>query len=248
LSVAVPVKTRVEAAEALGQAGDPRLRQDNWIRIPAELFVPAGTFVMGEGVDAHEVELSQYEIGKYPVTVQEFGKYVAEGGREPDQWENQVLYPNRPVVYVSWHDASAYCVWAGVRLPTEAEWERAALGTEERLYPWGNQEPDPTRANFRYTKLGAPTPVGIFPRGATPEGIQDLAGNVWEWVADWYGEYPKEKQRDPKGPETGQERVMRGGSWLREPESLRASYRSKFEPEYCYSSFGFRCARDIGIP
>jgi hypothetical protein len=232
LSAGVPLKTRVEAAEALGQAGDPRLRQHNWVRIPAELFVPAG---------------SQYQIGKYPVTVEEFGKYVAEGGREPDQWENQILYPNRPVVNVNWHDAADYCRWVGVRLPTEAEWERAARGTEGRLYPWGNQEPDPTRANYSGTNIGAPTPVGVFPRGATPDGIQDLAGNVWEWVADW-GEYPKKKQWDPKGPETGQERVLRGGSWNSDRDNLRASFRFKYVPGLRYNYVGFRCARDIRIP
>jgi formylglycine-generating enzyme required for sulfatase activity len=242
LSAGVPLRTRIEAAEALGQAGDPRLRQNNWVRIPA------GMFVMGEGTDAHQVELSAYEIAKYPVTVAEFGKYVKGGGREPDQWENQILYPNRPVVYVSWHDAAGYCAWAGVRLPTEAEWERAARGAEGRLYPWGNQKPDATRANYSEAKIGATTPVGIFPRGATPDGIQDLAGNVWEWVADWYAEYPKEKQWDPKGPATGEVRVMRGGSWIDPSVFLRASYRLSFVPVGRYYVIGFRCARDIGIP
>jgi formylglycine-generating enzyme required for sulfatase activity len=114
-SATVPLKVRVAAAEALGQAGDPRLRGNNWVRIPA------GTFVMGEGNWAHEVELDAYRIGRYPVTVEEYGRYVEEGGREPKDWDKQLEYPNRPVVYVSWHDAKAYCEWAGVRLATEAE-------------------------------------------------------------------------------------------------------------------------------
>jgi hypothetical protein len=111
----IPLKVRVAAADALGQAGDPRLRGNNWVRIPA------GTFVMGEGNWAHEVELDAYRIGRYPVTVEEYGRYVEEGGREPKDWDKQLEYPNRPVVYVSWHDAKAYCEWAGVRLATEAE-------------------------------------------------------------------------------------------------------------------------------
>ncbi len=181
-SAAVPLKTRIEAAEALGQAGDPRLRENNWVTIPASAFV------MGVGGAAYEVELSAYQIGKYPVTVQEFGKYVEDGGPEPRDWDQQLAYPNRPVVKVSWREAAAYCGWAGLRLPSEAEWERAARGVEGRPYPWGPEEPDATRANYDETKIGAPAPVGVFPRGATPEGIEDLAGNVWEWVADWYGE------------------------------------------------------------
>ena len=193
----IPLKVRVAAAEALGQAGDPRLRENNWVRIPA------GRFVMGEGDEAHEVELDAYEIGRYPVTVEEYGRYVEEGGREPEGWDKQVEYPNRPVVNVSWQDAEAYCGWAGVRLPTEAQWERAARGEEGRAYPWGGEEPDEERANYDQTGIGAATPVGLFGKGATPEGIYDLAGNVWEWVGDWYGEYPKGKAAKSDGAEEG---------------------------------------------
>src|SRR5262249_31550643 len=141
-SAEVPLKIRIDAAEALGQAGDPRVWENNWVRIPA------GTFVMGEGEYCHEVELNEYEIGKYPVTVEEFGRYVEDGGREPLEWDKQIVYPNRPVVNVSWYDAATYCEWARVRLPTEAEWERAARGTEGRLYPWGAEEPDASRTNY----------------------------------------------------------------------------------------------------
>jgi formylglycine-generating enzyme required for sulfatase activity len=236
-SATVPLKVRVAAAEALGQAGDPRLRGNNWVRIPA------GTFVMGEGERAHEVELDTYEIGRYPVTVEEYGRYVEEGGREPERWDKQVEYPNRPVVGVSWKDAEAYCGWAGVRLPTEAEWERAARGEEGRVYPWGGEEADEERANYDKTGIGAATPVGLFGKGATPEGIYDLAGNVLEWVWDWYGEYLKGKERNPTGPKRGTYRVCRGGAWGYDPPYLRAAYRGRNRPEDRYVNIGFRCAR-----
>jgi formylglycine-generating enzyme required for sulfatase activity len=237
-SAAVPLETRIAAAEALGQAGDPRLRETNWVTIPA------GVFVMGEGEDAHEVELNAYEIGRYPVTVEEFSRYVEDGGPEPRNWDQQVAYPNRPVVRVTWHEAVAYCRWARVRLPSEAEWERAARGVEGRPYPWGSEEPDTRRANYRNAQIGAPTPVGLFPKGATPDGIEDMAGNVWEWVADWYGDYPNARQCNPSGPASGEGRVLRGAGWINVWWYLRATERSGGVPVGGGGSIGFRCARE----
>jgi formylglycine-generating enzyme required for sulfatase activity len=179
-----------------------------------------------------EVHLETFQIGRYPVTVEEYRRFVEEGeGTRPREWEEQLLHPNRPVVRVTWYQAAAWCAWAGGRLPTEAEWERAARGSGGRRYPWGNEPPDPSRVNYHETKVRAPTPVGLFPRGATPEGIQDLAGNVDEWVADWYG--------------TGTTRSVRGGSWVTESRYLRASDRRWFVPEVRGSNIGFRCARDL---
>jgi formylglycine-generating enzyme required for sulfatase activity len=241
-SAGIPLKVRVEAAEALGQAGDPRLRENNWVRIPA------GTFVMGKGDEAHDVELDAYEIGRYPVTVEEYGRYVEEGGREPRDWEKQLEYPNRPVVNVSWGNARRYCGWAGVRLPTEAEWERAARGQVGRGYPWGAEEPDEDRANYGEAGIGAATPVGLFAKGATPDGIYDLAGNVWEWVSDWHGRYPKVKQRNPTGPAKGIHRVLRGGAWDWDSKHLRTASRFGLGPEYRDNYVGFRCARDVRLP
>jgi formylglycine-generating enzyme required for sulfatase activity len=132
-----------------------------------------------------------------------------------------------------------------VQLPTEAQWERATRGQEARLYPWGNAEPEPNLLNFNQN-VGHPTPVGIYPRGATPEGIQDLAGNVWEWCADWYGAdyYARcAKQgvvREPAGPEVGEYRVLRGGSWIYVSWYCRAASRGDDQPGHRSGDVGFR--------
>jgi formylglycine-generating enzyme required for sulfatase activity len=269
----IDFRVRLEAAEALGQAGDPRLKENNWIRIER------GTFQMGTqktdparpNYDAraydnespvHRVHLDAYAIGRYPVTVQELRQFVEdeEGYRgerwwqaggfgkttEPENWDEQVLHPNRPVVGVSWYEAVAYCAWLSgrlqreVRLPTEAEWERAARATTGRKYPWGNEEPDSERANYSPGNVRHPTPVGLYPRGATPEGIDDMAGNVWEWVADWYGAYEKAPPKNPKGPEQGAARVVRGGSWFNNPNDARAAYRFNLNPDGRLNIIGFR--------
>ncbi len=219
------IQDRLEVAEALGQAGDPRLEENNWVAIPG----------------------ANFKIGRYPVTVQEYRKFLeADGYRiqaywkqggfgnwtEPGSWDTQIAHPTWPVMRVSWFEAAAYCEWAEVRLPTEAEWERAARGVEGRKYPWGNEEPDKERANYRATGIGHPTPVGLFPRGATPDTlIHDMAGNVWEWVHDRY---------DKKG----QNRVLRGGSWINVSSDLVASVRVRSDPVFRNDNIGFRCARE----
>jgi formylglycine-generating enzyme required for sulfatase activity len=141
-----------------------------------------------------------------------------------------VQHPNRPVTGVSWYDAAAYCAWAGARLLSEAEWERAARGPEGRKHPWGKEEPDKKRVNFGM-KVGIPTPVGLFPAGATPEGVADMMGNVWEWVEDWY-------ERDKV-------RALRGGSFFTNAGLLRAALRGNYEPGYRDIDIGFRCVRDV---
>ena len=221
---------RLEAAEALGQAGDPRLNEDNWVTVEA-----------GEHVDA-------FQIGRYPVTVQEFRRFTdGDGYREqrwwpaggfgkttqPWDWEEQALHPNRPVAGVNWYEASAYCAWAGARLPTAEEWEHAACGYAGRLYPWGDEDPDPTRANFRLSGPQDVTPVGMYPAGATPEGIHDMAGNVWEWTAD----------RDEQG-----EPLLKGGSYSFGSEHLNQKQWVRDAAGGQFSSVGFRAARSLPKP
>ena len=148
---------------------------------------------------------------------------------------------------VSWHEAAAYAAWAGSRLPTEAEWERAARGPDARHYPWGDEEANPLRLNYD-GNIGCPTPVGIYARGATPDGILDMAGNVWEWCSDWFGEgyYAKSPAEAPQGPGSGSVRVLRGGSWLYGPGFCRSSYRFRRVPLARYAYFGFRVVWSFG--
>ena len=151
---------------------------------------------------------------------------------------------NHPVVHISWHDAEAFCHWAGKRLPTEAEWEYAARGPIGRSYPWGETRPNASLARFGGQERKALT-IGSLPQGATPEGVHDLAGNVAEWVQDWWhpNYYAKSPSADPTGPTEGDYRVARGGSWNQPPDELRASARLYHNPEKGAGHIGFRCAK-----
>ncbi len=216
------------------------------------------------------VTVSPFLLGRFPVAVQELRRFVEAGDegyldprcwhpegwawRErnehtgPGSWSEQLRHPNRPVRGVSWYEADAYCRWVGGRLPTEAEWELAARGEEARRYPWGREEPDPLRASFAMN-VGRPTPVGVYPLGASPEGVRDLAGNVWEWCADWFGDCPPDDQTDPTGPPSGASRVLRGGSFGNFPRFLRAADRGGDRSEFRRGFVGFRvlCSSSGGL-
>jgi len=266
-------KSKERAAQAEREAALPR-EVRNATDDSAMVLVPSGEFPMGAPAQQKRVTLKAFYIDRNEVTNAQYAKFLADvekkgaaAWRHPDQpltkkthvpdlWSHPDLgqaKANHPVVGVDWFDAYAYAKWADKRLPTEAEWERAARGTDARVYPWGNTPPEKGltyRANFFASYLGADgfrftSPVGAFPTGASPVGCLDLAGNVAEWCADWYGPLPAETRlQNPAGPATGTERVTRGGAWNLGADSIRSFSRSRLEPQRQLGSVGFRCAKD----
>jgi formylglycine-generating enzyme required for sulfatase activity len=202
----IPLNTRIKAADALGASGDPRLRspsdRDYWIEIKGGAFTmgaqntdPSNKATYDPEAKNNEpvryVKLPTFYVGRCPVTVLEYGRYLEETGTAPPpDWEDQVLHASRPVVSVAWHEAIEYCRWASkpwdVMLPSEEQWEFAARGPEGRRYPWGSKKPKAGMAHFSDGRRGVPTPVGLFPAGNTPNGVVDMAGNVWEWTSTKY--------------------------------------------------------------
>jgi formylglycine-generating enzyme required for sulfatase activity len=220
------------------------------------LSVPAGEFMMGCNEQAdkqcqsnekpyHKVYLDAFYIDKFLVTQAEYDECVASENCLVNKKYDDFTDNHQPVVGISWEDAKTYCKWAGKRLPTEAEWEKAARGTDGRIYPWGNSI-DPTRANYKDSVIEKTTKVGTYPSAKSPYGAYDMAGNAWEWVADWYGEnyYRNSPSKNPGGPDSGKSRVMRGGGWGTNADYLRASFRNDDTPADQNHYGGFRCARD----
>ena len=222
----------------------------------AALLVPAGKFVMGDDEDSprHDVSLDSFYMDRYEVTASRYAKFLEATGQtsRPEYWHelNLASRGDRPVIGVNWHEANAYCRWAGRRLPTEAEWEKAARGTDERTYPWGNQEPSANLANYGKPQTNAYqdglAPVGRHEAGKSPYGINDLAGNVSEWVADWYvDDLPTEVAWNPTGPASGKGKVIRGGGWYDPPTRVRSAKRFYASPGNRADDTGFRCAQDL---
>jgi formylglycine-generating enzyme required for sulfatase activity len=260
--------------DVLGRVGDPRLHDAE----ASKVFIPRGTYWMGaqrtelgrcnHEEDAssnespvHQVQVSPFRVGRYPVTVQEFENFIAASERgyldpscwrsegwawrqshlrfAPSGWEEQTPFRNRPVVGVSWYEADAYARWVRGRLPTEAEWEWVARGADGLKYPWGDEPPTNQHANF-LNRVHAPSPVGIYPADSHKLGVRDLAGNVWEWCADYFDTYDRGYATDPTGPERGSSRVLRGGSFDVAAHNLRGAYRFSYLPERGFANFGFR--------
>lgn len=210
------------------------------------------------------IDLDSFWIDIFEVTNARYQEFVRATGhrpalddscqtakcREGNLWNHDSFPPeirNQPVTQVNWYDADAYCAWMDKRLPSEAEWEKAARGNKANVYPWGAEPPE-GRATFKRKWRGAftMTDVGSYPKGESIYGVFDMAGNVWEWVDDWYHfkYYSLGRKKNPRGPANGDFKVVRGGSWVNYENSLRSAFRRWSRPEVRFNDTGFRCARD----
>ena len=218
---------------------------------PVSIF-QADRHMLGPEDPAHEVILDAYYIDLYEVPNADYKKYIEATGSKtmPRYWDDSNFnQPNQPVVGITWKEARAFCQWRSKRLPTEAEWEKAARGKRPTKYPWGNEAPDKTRLNFN-SQVGKTTPVGSYPTGKSDYGVFNLSGNVAEWVKDWhFPEYylfsPKE---NPPGPEKGHYKIIRGGNWKNNAEDVRLTYRNATVPKARSKTIGFRCAASVPQP
>ncbi len=220
------------------------------------VLVPAGDLRMGSNSPGHEeenpehkVRLKPFYLDRHEVTNMQYKDFVdVAGHRTPVHWQNGT-FPNgkadHPVVNVSWEDARVYAEWVGKRLPTEAEWEWAARGTEQREYPWGKQC-TPDFANYANAE-GKTTSVTKYPKGASEFGLLDMCGNVGEWVSDWFEEkyYARSPESDPQGPPEGSIKVYRGGGYHTNRMDIRAAARHSANPTVYQEYIGFRCAMDV---
>jgi formylglycine-generating enzyme required for sulfatase activity len=263
---------RFRAGELLGYLGDTRISDDNMVLVKAGEFI-MGSKEYKDAKPVRCIYLDDFMIGVYPVTNQEFKQFIDDNGyRREEYWtsegwqwqqEENITEPywwhdrkwngsNFPVVGVSRYEADAYVKWLSdvtkktYRLPSESEWEKAARGTDGRKYPWGN-EFDKKFCNTDESGLYRTSPVGIFPKGKSPYGCFDMAGNVWEWCADWYDEkyYLKTPEKNPKGPKTGSRRVCRGGGWFGSEGHCACALRLRDQPANRGYDLGFRLARSV---
>lgn len=237
----------------------------DWVEIPSGLFW-MGTDLKVDPVAAnsnwakqvelpqHQIFLPTYQISRYPVTNAQWGQFLTQTAYPwPDQnklWEHGLPkgQENHPIVWVTWHDAIAFCQWAGVRLPTEAEWEKAARGTDKRLYPWGNEEPTSQLANY-HNQVGQSTAVNAYPQGISCYEVWDMAGNTWEWMSTIWGTDAYHPEfRYPYQSGDGREnldrsdilRVVRSGGWKYTPDLIRSSYRDWNKPSFRGNGLSFR--------
>lgn len=228
--------------------------------------VPAGEFIMGsdprkdpaagpQEQPLHRVTLDTFEIDRYEVSNVEYLRFVLSTGASWPQFWRAKPFPDKmathPVINVSWQEADAYCRWTGKRLPTEAEWEKAARGSDGRMFPWGDEPAGWIKSNIAHpgSKRGAKYPplanINRYDKGVSPYGVYQLAGNVSEWVSDWFDPdyYRLGINENPQGPKTGELKVFRGGSWNEDPEVARSAGRNGGEPTRKSYLTGFRCAK-----
>jgi formylglycine-generating enzyme required for sulfatase activity len=270
--ISASLEERFEAGEILGTLGDPRINvlSPPMVTVESGEFI-RGSNEEDREKPIKNIYLDEFMIGKYPVNNQEFKVFIEDGGYktkelwtpegwqwrekenivEPGYWHDRKWNgPNFPVVRVSWYEASAYAKWfsrnTGDRyaLPSEAQWEKAARGSGGFTYPWGEKWKE-DYCNSGECGLRRTSPVGMFPKGKSPYGCMDMAGNVWEWCVDWYEEdyYKKSTARNPQGPTDGSNRVIRGGSWFFHQWRCRTAYRGAFHPAGRFGDHGFRLAR-----
>jgi formylglycine-generating enzyme required for sulfatase activity len=270
-----PAALRVQAGRVLGSLGDPR--PGVCTLPPEMVRIAGGTFTMGEGDKAHLVTVATFEIARYPLTNAQWKLFIEDEGYNPDAswwddagrawlrkdgrtqpsvWDDErfgIARPNHPVVSITWYEAVAFCRWLwhttgdDYCLPSEAEWEYAARRATRRTYPWGDQEPDEERANFKQTHNGT-SAVGCLPAGVTPEdGLHDLADNVREWTRSEYRSYPYDPDdgREDMDAPAKKHFTLRGGGWLDQSNYLRASSRLYRSPDYLNFFVGCRVARRL---
>ena len=262
-AVATQVSTKDKMVLVYVPAGEFRMGSTNeeieaiYNECYDDMAMPCTREWFEDELPAHTVYLDAFWIDQTEVTNSQYQMCVEAGGcgslmsnesYTRDSYFGDSAYDNFPVVYVEWPMANAYCQWAGRRLPTEAEWEKAARGTDGRMFPWGNELPDAGLLNFSYDHADT-TEVGSYPAGASPYGAVDMAGNVSEWTADWYddGYYGKSPRENPTGSANGEHRVMRGGDYgsqVYSPNSVRITSRGGDQPIKPIFRFylGFRCA------
>lgn len=232
-----------------------------------QVFIPGGQFTMGclsgcesDEIPSHTVEISAFYIDKYEITNSQYDSCVAKGRCTPAHYNDgaclmwngssfkkvkvpdEFQKPQFPVACVSWRQADAFCSWKGMKLPTEAQWEYAASGVDKKTYSWGNESP--SQAKCRMAGQNFSTKIGSYPPNA--KGLFDMTGNVWEWVSDYYSAdyYTNSPSRNPKGPEVGLYKVLRGGGWYSTANQLRIANRHWFSPDFQEISVGFRCVKD----
>lgn len=219
-----------------------------------QVFIPEGEFMMGNGVGGdspkHLVYLDSFWMDRTEVTNAMYQKCMSDGvctaPASVNIYYDKWVYRNHPIVYVTWYQAQDYCEWAGRRLPTEAEWEKAARGTDERPYPWGDDKPNPRLANFDRAMIDEAIPVFRYPLGASPYGVLNMSGNVREWVADWFDKkyYYVSPYANPQGPETGEARSLRSGAYSEDSAEIAVYRRYRHAPDSPGLNRGFRCAQD----